>query len=127
MPHGRLIGAGIAEGKLIDGDPGETARLPLNFGEGAQKRTRLHTERADRLRGGDPGRRAGCHPRRGRSGEINSGDRRRAQTAAAGQNENTVELSKVGDELELSAGSTRAGVRHRPNGLFRARVDHHRP
>lgn len=43
-----LIGAGIAEGKFIDCDQQETAGLLLNFDEGAQKRTRLHTDEGDR-------------------------------------------------------------------------------
>lgn len=43
-----LIGAGIAEGKFIDCDQQETAGLLLNFDEGAQKRTRLHTDVGDR-------------------------------------------------------------------------------
>lgn len=44
-----LIGAGIAEGKFIDCDQQETAGLLLNFDEGAQKRTRLHTDGGDRV------------------------------------------------------------------------------
>ncbi|WP_231750934.1 TetR/AcrR family transcriptional regulator [Mycobacterium sp. NAZ190054] len=43
-----LIGAAIAEGKFIDCDKHETAGLLLNFDEGAQKRTRLHTDHGDR-------------------------------------------------------------------------------
>lgn len=43
-----LIGAGIAEGKFIECDQQETAGLLLNFDEGAQKRTRLHTDEGDR-------------------------------------------------------------------------------
>ena len=44
-----LIGAAIAEGKFIDCDREETAGLLLNFDEGAQKRTRLHTDEGDRV------------------------------------------------------------------------------
>jgi AcrR family transcriptional regulator len=44
-----LIGAAIAEGKFIDCDKDETAGLLLNFDEGAQKRTRLHTDAGDRV------------------------------------------------------------------------------
>jgi len=44
-----LIGAAISEGKFIDCDRAETAGLLLNFDEGAQKRTRLHTDQGDRL------------------------------------------------------------------------------
>jgi AcrR family transcriptional regulator len=44
-----LIGAAIAEGKFIDCDKDETAGLLLNFDEGAQKRTRLHTDEGDRV------------------------------------------------------------------------------
>ncbi|WP_431236597.1 TetR/AcrR family transcriptional regulator [Mycolicibacterium aichiense] len=44
-----LIGAAIAEGKFIDCDREETAGLLLNFDEGAQKRTRLHTDGGDRV------------------------------------------------------------------------------
>lgn len=44
-----LIGAAIAEGKFIDCDREETAGLLLNFDEGAQKRTRLHTHETDRV------------------------------------------------------------------------------
>ncbi|MCV7346209.1 TetR/AcrR family transcriptional regulator [Mycolicibacterium rhodesiae] len=44
-----LIGAAIAEGKFIDCDREETAGLLLNFDEGAQKRTRLHTDESDRV------------------------------------------------------------------------------
>jgi AcrR family transcriptional regulator len=43
-----LIGAAIGEGKFIDCDKEETAGLLLNFDEGAQKRTRLHTDHGDR-------------------------------------------------------------------------------
>lgn len=43
-----LIGAAISEGKFIDCDTDETAGLLLNFDEGAQKRTRLHTDDRDR-------------------------------------------------------------------------------
>ena len=43
-----LIGAAISEGKFIDCDREETAGLLLNFDEGAQKRTRLHTDEGDR-------------------------------------------------------------------------------
>jgi creatinine amidohydrolase/Fe(II)-dependent formamide hydrolase-like protein/AcrR family transcriptional regulator len=43
-----LIGAAISEGKFIDCDREETAGLLLNFDEGAQKRTRLHTGQGDR-------------------------------------------------------------------------------
>ncbi len=44
-----LIGAAIAEGKFIDCDKDDTASLLLNFDEGAQKRTRLHTDEGDRV------------------------------------------------------------------------------
>src|SRR6185437_4844296 len=44
-----LIGAAITEGKFIDCDREETAGLLLNFDEGAQKRTRLHTDQGDRV------------------------------------------------------------------------------
>jgi len=44
-----LIGAAISEGKFIDCDREETAGLLLNFDEGAQKRTRLHTDQGDRV------------------------------------------------------------------------------
>ncbi|MCW2687140.1 MAG: transcriptional regulator [Mycobacterium sp.] len=44
-----LIGAAISEGKFIDCDKDETAGLLLNFDEGAQKRTRLHTDEGDRV------------------------------------------------------------------------------
>src|ERR1700738_1431678 len=44
-----LIGAAISEGKFIACDREETAGLLLNFDEGAQKRTRLHTEEGDRV------------------------------------------------------------------------------
>jgi AcrR family transcriptional regulator len=44
-----LIGAAISEGKFIDCDREETAGLLLNFDEGAQKRTRLHTDHGDRI------------------------------------------------------------------------------
>jgi AcrR family transcriptional regulator len=44
-----LIGAAISEGKFIDCDRQETAGLLLNFDEGAQKRTRLHTDQGDRV------------------------------------------------------------------------------
>lgn len=44
-----LIGAAIVEGKFIDCDREETAGLLLNFDEGAQKRTRLHTDEGDRV------------------------------------------------------------------------------
>lgn len=44
-----LIGAAIAEGKFIDCDRDETAGLLLNFDEGAQKRTRLHTDEGERV------------------------------------------------------------------------------
>jgi AcrR family transcriptional regulator len=43
-----LIGAAISEGRFIDCDREETAGLLLNFDEGAQKRTRLHTDEGDR-------------------------------------------------------------------------------
>ncbi|WP_236728423.1 TetR/AcrR family transcriptional regulator [Mycolicibacterium obuense] len=43
-----LIGAAISEGKFIECDREETAGLLLNFDEGAQKRTRLHTDHGDR-------------------------------------------------------------------------------
>src|SRR6478735_5385993 len=43
-----LIGAAITEGKFIECDREETAGLLLNFDEGAQKRTRLHTDQGDR-------------------------------------------------------------------------------
>ncbi|WP_237165486.1 TetR/AcrR family transcriptional regulator [Mycolicibacterium obuense] len=43
-----LIGAAISEGKFIECDREETAGLLLNFDEGAQKRTRLHTDHSDR-------------------------------------------------------------------------------
>ena len=43
-----LIGAAISEGKFIECDREETAGLLLNFDEGAQKRTRLHTDQGDR-------------------------------------------------------------------------------
>ena len=39
----------ITEGKFIDCDREETAGLLLNFDEGAQKRTRLHTDQGDRV------------------------------------------------------------------------------
>lgn len=44
-----LIGAAISEGRFIDCDADETAALLLNFDEGAQKRTRLHTDDEDRV------------------------------------------------------------------------------
>lgn len=44
-----LIGAAISEGRFIDCDGDETAGLLLNFDEGAQKRTRLHTDQGDRV------------------------------------------------------------------------------
>jgi AcrR family transcriptional regulator len=44
-----LIAAAISEGKFIDCDIPETAGLLLNFDEGAQKRTRLHTDPGDRV------------------------------------------------------------------------------
>ena len=44
-----LISAAISEGKFIDCDREETAGLLLNFDEGAQKRTRLHTDKGDRV------------------------------------------------------------------------------
>jgi AcrR family transcriptional regulator len=44
-----LIGAAINEGKFIECDRHETAGLLLNFDEGAQKRTRLHTDEGDRV------------------------------------------------------------------------------
>ncbi|MET0698989.1 MAG: helix-turn-helix domain-containing protein [Mycobacterium sp.] len=44
-----LIGAAISEGKFIACDIEETAGLLLNFDEGAQKRTRLHTDHGDRV------------------------------------------------------------------------------
>ena len=44
-----LIGAAINEGRFIDCDKEETAGLLLNFDEGAQKRTRLHTDQGDRV------------------------------------------------------------------------------
>jgi AcrR family transcriptional regulator len=44
-----LIGAAVSEGKFIDCDRRETAGLLLNFDEGAQKRTRLHTDHGDRF------------------------------------------------------------------------------
>jgi AcrR family transcriptional regulator len=44
-----LIAAAISEGKFIDCDKDETAGLLLNFDEGAQKRTRLHTDEGDRV------------------------------------------------------------------------------
>jgi AcrR family transcriptional regulator len=44
-----LIGAAVTEGKFIDCDEVETAGLLLNFDEGAQKRTRLHTDQGDRV------------------------------------------------------------------------------
>jgi AcrR family transcriptional regulator len=44
-----LIGAAISEGRFIDCDKEETAGLLLNFDEGAQKRTRLHTDQGDRV------------------------------------------------------------------------------
>jgi hypothetical protein len=37
------------EGKFIDCDKQDTAGLLLNFDEGAQKRTRLHTDQGDRV------------------------------------------------------------------------------
>ncbi|TRW80962.1 TetR/AcrR family transcriptional regulator [Mycolicibacterium sp. 018/SC-01/001] len=43
-----LIGAAISEGKFIECGREETAGLLLNFDEGAQKRTRLHTDHSDR-------------------------------------------------------------------------------
>ncbi|BBZ26109.1 hypothetical protein MMAD_04040 [Mycolicibacterium madagascariense] len=43
-----LIGAAISEGRFVDCDRDETAGLLLNFDEGAQKRTRLHTDEGDR-------------------------------------------------------------------------------
>jgi AcrR family transcriptional regulator len=44
-----LIGAAVSEGRFIDCDRDETAGLLLNFDEGAQKRTRLHTDPGDRV------------------------------------------------------------------------------
>lgn len=44
-----LIAAAIHEGKFIECDKDETAGLLLNFDEGAQKRTRLHTDEGDRV------------------------------------------------------------------------------
>lgn len=44
-----LIAAAIGEGRFIDCDKDETAGLLLNFDEGAQKRTRLHTDGGDRV------------------------------------------------------------------------------
>jgi hypothetical protein len=44
-----LIGAAISEGKFIDCDREQTAGLLLNFDEGAQKRTRMHTDQGDRV------------------------------------------------------------------------------
>jgi AcrR family transcriptional regulator len=44
-----LIGAAINEGRFIDCDKQETAGLLLNFDEGAQKQTRLHTDQGDRV------------------------------------------------------------------------------
>ncbi|MDT5326681.1 MAG: hypothetical protein QOF25_3833 [Mycobacterium sp.] len=44
-----LIGAAISEGRFIDCDKQDTAGLLLNFDEGAQKRTRLHTDQGDRV------------------------------------------------------------------------------
>jgi AcrR family transcriptional regulator len=44
-----LIGAAINEGKFIECDREDTAGLLLNFDEGAQKRTRLHTDTGDRI------------------------------------------------------------------------------
>ncbi|WP_396931267.1 TetR/AcrR family transcriptional regulator [Mycolicibacterium sp.] len=44
-----LIGAAVAEGKFIACDRDETAGLLLNFDEGAQKRTRLHTDEGERV------------------------------------------------------------------------------
>ena len=44
-----LIGAAVNEGKFIECDRAETAGLLLNFDEGAQKRTRLHTDQGDRV------------------------------------------------------------------------------
>jgi AcrR family transcriptional regulator len=44
-----VIGAAISEGKFIDCDRQQTAELLLNFNEGAQKRTRLHTDHRDRV------------------------------------------------------------------------------
>jgi AcrR family transcriptional regulator len=44
-----LIGAAVSEGKFVECDNEETAGLLLNFDEGAQKRTRLHTDHGDRV------------------------------------------------------------------------------
>jgi len=44
-----LIGAAINEGKFIDCDKQDIAGILLNFDEGAQKRTRLHTDQGDRV------------------------------------------------------------------------------
>lgn len=44
-----LMSAAIDEGKFIDCHKQETAELLLNFNEGAQKRTRLHTAHGDRV------------------------------------------------------------------------------
>lgn len=44
-----LIAAAIGEGKFVECDRDETAGLLLNFDEGAQKRTRLHTDEGDRV------------------------------------------------------------------------------
>ena len=43
-----LIAAAISEGRFVECDKDETAGLLLNFDEGAQKRTRLHTDEVDR-------------------------------------------------------------------------------
>ena len=44
-----LIAAAIGEGRFVECDKDETAGLLLNFDEGAQKRTRLHTDEGDRV------------------------------------------------------------------------------
>ena len=44
-----LIAAAIGEGRFVECDRDETAGLLLNFDEGAQKRTRLHTDGGDRV------------------------------------------------------------------------------
>jgi hypothetical protein len=39
----------VSEGRFIECDREQTAGLLLNFDEGAQKRTRLHTDQGDRI------------------------------------------------------------------------------
>lgn len=44
-----LLGAAVSEGRFIECDREQTAGILLNFDEGAQKRTRLHTDQGDRI------------------------------------------------------------------------------